>query len=56
MVVSILMVVVLPAPLGPKKPKIAPAGTEKEMPSTARKSPKLFVSPSTSMMGVICTK
>ena len=31
-VVSILMVVVLPAPLGPRKAKISPALTSKEMP------------------------
>jgi len=29
------MVVVLPAPLGPTKPKISPRSTEKEMPSSA---------------------
>ena len=33
--VIIRMVVVLPAPLGPRKPKHSPARTEKEMPSTA---------------------
>ena len=30
-----LMVVVLPAPFGPRKPKTSPSFTEKEMPSTA---------------------
>jgi hypothetical protein len=29
------MVVVLPAPLGPRNPKISPAFTSKEMPRTA---------------------
>jgi hypothetical protein len=32
---SILIVVVLPAPFGPKKPKISPSSTSKEMSSTA---------------------
>ena len=39
-VVSILIVVVLPAPLGPRKAKISPACTSNEMPSTAAKSPE----------------
>src|SRR5580704_9720826 len=42
-VVSILMVVVLPAPLGPRKAKISPCATSKVMSSTARKSPNFFV-------------
>jgi hypothetical protein len=33
------MVVVLPAPLGPRKPKNSPAPTRSEMPSTAVKLP-----------------
>src|SRR5215470_13295162 len=33
------IVVDLPAPFGPKRPKISPAGISKEMPSTALKSP-----------------
>jgi len=33
----------LPAPLGPRKAKISPAQTSKEMPSTALKSPKDLV-------------
>ena len=33
------MVVVLPAPFGPSIPRISPSRTEKEMPSTAVKSP-----------------
>jgi len=36
-VVSILIVVVLPAPLGPRKPKTMPASTANEMWSTAVK-------------------
>jgi len=34
-VVSTPIVVVLPAPFGPSRPKISPAPTVKEMPSTA---------------------
>ena len=37
---SIRMVVDLPAPLGPRKPKISPRLTSKLMLSTAMKSPK----------------
>src|ERR1700730_10531319 len=37
--VSILMTVVLPLPLGPRKPKISPFSTRKLTPSTATKSP-----------------
>jgi hypothetical protein len=49
--ISILMVVVFPAPLGPTKPKISPSSTEKERSSTAvtrlpGRSSKTFVSPS----------
>ncbi len=36
---SILMVVVLPAPLGPRNPKISPGSTSNEIPSTAVSSP-----------------
>src|SRR5580698_852961 len=42
-VVSILIVVVLPAPLGPRKPKMVPRGTEKDTWFTAQKSPKFLV-------------
>src|ERR1700738_1951210 len=38
--VSILMTVVFPLPLGPKKPKISPFSTRKLTPATATKSPK----------------
>src|SRR5215470_321131 len=41
-VVSIWIVVVLPAPLGPRKAKISPARTSNEMPSTALTSPKVL--------------
>src|SRR3990172_6364705 len=46
---SMLMVVVLPAPLGPRKPKISSSCTWKLTPSTATKSPKRRTRPSTSM-------
>ena len=42
-VVSILMVVVLPAPLGPRKAKISPCSTSNEIPFTAAKDLKVFV-------------
>ena len=41
-VVSIWIVVVLPAPFGPRNAKISPAGTSNEMPSTALTSPKVL--------------
>ncbi len=41
-VVSILMVVVLPAPLGPRKAKISPCATSKLMSLTAVKSPNVL--------------
>src|SRR5215813_1684461 len=37
---SMLIVVVLPAPLGPRKPKTSPVPTSKLTPLTASKSPK----------------
>ncbi|AKZ58175.1 hypothetical protein SAM23877_5130 [Streptomyces ambofaciens ATCC 23877] len=42
-VVSIRRVVVLPAPLGPRKPRISPARTVRSMPRTASTGP-CFVS------------
>ena len=45
----IRMVVVLPAPLPPTKPVMRPPGTVKLTSSTALRSPKERVSPSTSM-------
>src|SRR5450755_3477094 len=47
----ILIVVVLPAPFGPRKPKVSPAATVKSIPRTASTSPYLLVSPDTSMTG-----
>ena len=41
-VVSILMVVVLPAPLGPRKAKISPSSTSNETSLTAVKEPNVF--------------
>ena len=38
--------VVLPAPLGPRKPKMTPAGTSRSTPFSAMMSPKRFVRPS----------
>src|SRR5262249_15014436 len=49
---KILMVVDLPAPLGPRKPKISPSATEKSIPSTAVSAPKRRTSEQTSMAGV----
>src|SRR5579859_5447898 len=42
-VVNILMVVVLPAPFGPRKAKISPWRTSKEMPFTAVTEAKVFL-------------
>src|SRR5215831_5368422 len=44
--VSILMVVDLPAPFGPRKPKNCPASTRKLIASTALNDPNVRVSPS----------
>src|SRR5215212_8864506 len=41
------MVVVLPAPLGPRKPTISPTSSENPMPSTAARRPNVFRKPST---------
>src|SRR5687768_10311055 len=46
---SIRMKVVLPLPFGPRKPKISPARTCREISSTTVRSPKRFVIPCTSM-------
>src|SRR5580698_4838916 len=43
-VVSILMVVVFPAPFGPRKAKISPLATSKDTLSTAVNSPNFFTS------------
>src|SRR5215217_4085069 len=50
---SMLIVVVLPAPLGPRKPKTSPASTSKLTPRTASKSSNLLRSWSTSIMARI---
>ena len=42
-VVSIRMVVVLPAPFGPRSPKTSPLFTEKLTDFTAARAPKYFV-------------
>src|SRR5690349_500833 len=47
--VSILMTVVLPLPLGPRKPKISPLATSKLTPFTAVNFPKLRTSPRAEM-------
>ena len=47
--VSIFIVVVLPQPFEPRKPKISPLGMRKLTLSTAVKSPNRIVSPSASM-------
>ncbi len=39
------MVVVLPAPLGPRKPCTSPVRTSRSSPSRARVGPKVFTSP-----------
>src|SRR5689334_6994875 len=44
------MVVVLPAPLGPRKPWISPGSTERLTPSTAVNDPYLLTSASTAIM------
>src|SRR5665213_1984408 len=51
-VVNILIVVLLPAPLGPKKAKISPFSTSKEIPSTATMSPKRFVTSLADIIGL----
>src|SRR5512142_3349170 len=43
MFMIIRIVVVLPAPFGPRRPNIAPAGTRNERSSTARNLPNCFV-------------
>jgi hypothetical protein len=48
--VSMRRVVVFPAPLGPRRPRISPFRTLKEIPSTAHKVLKVFVRFSTRIM------
>ena len=47
------MVVVLPAPFGPRKPRISPFSTRKETPSTAVARPYLLVRLSTSIIVLV---
>ena len=49
----IRMVEVLPAPLGPRKPKDSPRAMVKSTPSTATKSPKRLTSPCASTIGAV---
>src|ERR1700730_8072400 len=44
---KILIVVVFPAPFGPRKPKVSPRTTSKAMPRTASTSPYRLVRPET---------
>src|SRR6185437_4823544 len=54
---SMLIVVVLPAPLGPRKPKTSPLPTSKSTPLTASKSPKDLRRLLTEIAGAIrCTE
>src|ERR1035438_2693421 len=46
------MVVVLPLPLGPMKPKTLPSGTVRERSSTAVTSPKVLVTSEISTAGI----
>src|SRR5207248_2377910 len=46
-----LMVVVLPAPLGPRKPNTSPVATSKSTPRTASISSKRLTSPLTAIAG-----
>src|SRR5690242_2544657 len=46
-----LIVVVLPAPLGPRKPKTSPDATSKSIPLTASRSPYRFDRPATTTAG-----
>src|SRR3989442_12096744 len=48
---SIWIVVVLPAPFGPKGPRISPGWISNDTPSTAGNSPNRFVRPRTSTIG-----
>ena len=53
---SMLIVVVLPAPLGPRKPKTSPRATSKLTPRTASISPKDFCRPETSIARFILSQ
>jgi len=47
------MVVVFPAPFGPRNPKIVPSSTENEIPSTATTSPNVLWRSVTSMSAML---
>src|SRR6478672_9341231 len=47
------MVVVFPAPFGPRKPVTMPGSTEHVRSSTARVAPKTFVSPANSIIAAM---
>jgi len=47
----IWMVVVLPAPLGPRNPKLSPGMTSRSMPRTASTRPYVFTNPRTAITG-----
>src|SRR6266540_5052839 len=53
MPVTMRIVVVLPAPLRPRRPVIVPCWTEKETPSTARTAPKVFTTSRTERTSLI---
>src|SRR5262249_40838912 len=50
---SMLIVVVLPAPLGPRNPNTSPGATSKLTPRTASTSPKDFFKSRTSIAGIV---
>src|SRR4029079_8468324 len=50
-----LIVVVLPAPLRPRKPQIDPAGTARSSPRSASTAPQCLRSPAVSMISVSAT-
>ena len=52
---TIFIVEVLPAPFGPRKPKLSPARISKSMPSTAVNAPKRLTSPRAATSGVPIT-
>ena len=53
---SMLIVVVLPAPLGPRKPKTSPGGDLEATPRTASTSPKDLRRSSTSIAGAMAVR
>src|SRR5262245_31769674 len=51
--VTIFIVVDLPAPLGPRKPRTSPLATSKDTPSTALRGPKCFARPRISIIALM---